>query len=52
MILAHVLGLPVEETLASFGPLLLLVGALAFARLGARLRGFRHRARRRTTDYL
>jgi hypothetical protein len=45
---AHVGGLPVEETLGSFGPALLLGLGVAWARLRARLRRVRsrHRARR------
>jgi hypothetical protein len=37
--LAHVGGLPIEETLASFGPALLLGLGVAWAKLRARLRG-------------
>ena len=42
--IAHVGGIPVEETLGSFGPALLLGLGIAWARLRARLR--RVRARR------
>jgi hypothetical protein len=46
--IAHVGGIPVEETLGSFGPALLLGLGVAWAKLRARLRRVRsrHRARR------
>ena len=42
--LAHVAGLPIEETLASFGPALLVAVGVAWAQLRARLRLLRSRA--------
>jgi hypothetical protein len=39
--LAHVGGIPIEETLASFGPALLLVAGAASARLKAGIRRMR-----------
>jgi uncharacterized membrane protein len=42
---AHVGGLPLEETLASFGPALLVGIGVAWAQLRARLRRVRSRAR-------
>jgi hypothetical protein len=42
--LAHVAGLPIEETLASLGPALLVGFAAAWANLRARLRPVRSRA--------
>jgi hypothetical protein len=35
--LAHVAGMPIEETLASFGPALLVACGVAWTRLRARL---------------
>jgi hypothetical protein len=43
--LAHVAGIPVEETLGSFGPVLLLVAAAAWARLSAHLRNLKKELR-------
>jgi hypothetical protein len=40
---AHVGGLPVEETLGSFGPALLVALGVAWGRLRARLRRVRSR---------
>jgi hypothetical protein len=37
----HVAGFPIEEALASFGPVLLLAGGAALATLRARLRRVR-----------
>jgi hypothetical protein len=42
--LAHVGGLPIEETLASLGPALLIAVGVAWANLRARLRPLRSRA--------
>jgi hypothetical protein len=42
---AHVGALPIEETLGSFGPALLVAVGVAWAQLRARLRGMRSRAR-------
>ena len=42
--LAHVGGIPIEETLASFGPALLVAFGVASAQLRARLRRMRSRA--------
>jgi hypothetical protein len=42
--LAHVAGVPIEETLASFGPALLVGFGVASAKLRARLRRVRSRA--------
>ena len=44
--LGHVLGIPVEETVGSFGPALLVALGVAVAKLRARVR--RVRSRRRT----
>jgi hypothetical protein len=48
MPVAHVAGIPIEETLALYGPAVLLVAGAASARLAARVRrlrrGQRHRA--------
>jgi hypothetical protein len=41
---AHVAGIPVEETLGSFGPALLVALGVAWANLRARLRRVRSRA--------
>jgi hypothetical protein len=41
---AHVGGIPIEETLGSFGPALLVGLGVAWARLRARLRRVRPRA--------
>jgi hypothetical protein len=48
---AHVGGIPLEETLALYGPALVLVAGAASASLGARLRriGRRTRARAQAT---
>ena len=43
--LAHVGGLPIEETLGSFGPALLVALGVAWAKLRARLRPVRAHAR-------
>jgi hypothetical protein len=40
-VIAHVGGIPVEETLGMYGPALLLVLGAASARVGARLRRLR-----------
>ncbi len=42
--LAHVGGLPIEETLGAFGPALLVAFGVAWAKLRARLRPARSRA--------
>ena len=42
--IAHVGGIPVEETLASLGPALLVAFGVAWANLRARLRRLRSRA--------
>ena len=42
--LAHVGGLPIEETLGSFGPALLVGFAVTWANVRARLRRVRFRA--------
>jgi hypothetical protein len=44
---AHVGGIPIEETLGSYGPALLLVAGAASATLSARVRNLRRRQRRR-----
>jgi hypothetical protein len=44
---AHVGGLPIEETLGSLAPALLLAAGAASARLSARVRHLRARQRRR-----
>jgi hypothetical protein len=41
---AHVGGIPIEETLASFGPALLVAFGVAWAKLRTRLRRVRSRA--------
>ena len=43
--LAHIAGIPIEETLSSFGPALLLTFGAASATLRARLRRARSPAR-------
>jgi hypothetical protein len=43
--IAHVGGIPIEETLASFGPPLLVAFGVAWAKLRARLRPVRAHAR-------
>jgi hypothetical protein len=43
--IAHAGGLPIEETLASFGPPLLVAFGVAWAKLRARLRPVRAHAR-------
>jgi hypothetical protein len=45
--LAHIGGLPLEETLASFGPMLVLVAGATSAKFAARIRHLRRRQRRR-----
>jgi hypothetical protein len=40
-VIAHLGGIPVEETLGMYGPALLLVLGAASARVGARLRRLR-----------
>jgi hypothetical protein len=42
--LAHIGGIPIEETLASFGPALLVAFGVAWAQLRARLRPVHSRA--------
>jgi len=42
--LAHIGGLPIEETLGSFGPALLVAFAVTSANVRARLRRMRFRA--------
>jgi hypothetical protein len=46
MTFAHVAGLPIEETLGSFGPAVLVAFGAASATLRARLRRVRARDRR------
>jgi hypothetical protein len=46
-VIAHVGGIPIEETLGSYGPVLLLLAGLGTAWLGARFRHLRARKRRR-----
>jgi hypothetical protein len=41
---AHVGGIPIEETLATFGPALLVGLGVTWTKLGARLRTVRSRA--------
>jgi uncharacterized membrane protein len=41
---AHIGGIPIEETLASLGPALLVAFGVAWAQLRARLRPLRSRA--------
>ena len=41
---AHIAGIPVEETLGSLGPVLLVAFGVAWAQLRARLRPVRSRA--------
>jgi uncharacterized membrane protein len=43
--LAHIGGIPIEETLGAYGPVLLLVTGAASAWLGARIRHLRMRRR-------
>jgi hypothetical protein len=43
LVLAHVLGLPIEETIGSFGPVLVVALAAAAATLRARFRVMRSR---------
>jgi hypothetical protein len=45
--LAHIGGIPIEETLGSYGPVLLLAAGVATAWLSARMRHLRARKRRR-----
>ena len=40
--LAHVGGIPIEETIGSFGPALIVGGGVAWAKLRDRLRHPRH----------
>ena len=42
----HVAGVPIEETLASFGPALLLAAGAVSAKLSARFRSLRARRRK------
>jgi hypothetical protein len=44
---AHIGGIPIEETLGSYGPVLLLAAGVATAWLSARFRQLRARKRRR-----
>jgi hypothetical protein len=44
-VIAHVGGVPIEETLAMYGPALLLAAGAAAARLGALRRGLGRRRR-------
>lgn len=44
---AHVAGIPIEETLGTFGPALLLAAGVASAWLGAHIRHLRARKPRR-----
>jgi hypothetical protein len=44
-VIAHVGGIPIEETLASFGPALLVGFGVAWAKLRARFRPVRAHAR-------
>jgi hypothetical protein len=48
--LAHVAGLPIEETLGAFGPPLLVVAGAVSSRLSTRVRHVRGRQRRRRPD--
>ena len=50
--IAHVGGVPVEETLGSFGPALLLGLGVAWAKLRARLRRSERQSRRRDNGAL
>lgn len=43
MLLAHIAGIPVEETALSFGPVVLLAGGMASARIRGRVRDGRRR---------
>jgi hypothetical protein len=47
---AHIGGLPIEETLGSLGPVVLLAAGAASARLSARVRHLGARQRRRAAD--
>jgi hypothetical protein len=47
--IAHVGGLPIEETLGMYGPALLLALGAASARVGARLQRVRSRRRERAS---
>jgi uncharacterized membrane protein len=47
---AHVGGIPIEETLGSFGPALLVAFGVAWAKLRARLRRVRSRANAPVAD--
>jgi len=46
-VLAHIAGLPVEETMASFAPVVAVAGGCCVATLRARLRRVRGRQERR-----
>jgi hypothetical protein len=46
-VLAHIAGLPVEETMASFAPVVAVAGGCCVATLRARLRRVRGRRERR-----
>jgi hypothetical protein len=46
---AHISGIPIEETLGSYGPALLVVVGAASARLSIRFRHLRGRRRARAT---
>jgi hypothetical protein len=48
MVLAHIAGIPVEETALSFGPVLVAGGGVATLKLRESLE--RHRGRRRRGD--
>lgn len=47
LLLAHIGGIPIEETLGSYGPFLLLAAGAATAWLSARFRHLCSRKRRR-----
>jgi len=47
---AHLGGIPIEETLGACGPVLFLAAAVASAWLSARIRHLRARNRHRTAD--
>jgi hypothetical protein len=46
---AHISGIPIEETLGGYGPLLLVVAVAASARLSVGFRYLRGRRRARAT---
>lgn len=50
MVLAHIAGIPVEETALSFGPVVLLAGGVAGARIRDRVRDGRRRLIARTAQ--